>query len=236
MAREALNVTRFEARLAGVGAGRVQPSCQHVVLGVQGRGADQSGRACRGGTGVTSGIRGSPHPGRSPEWRRRCHDVSQAGPQPADPEMATAWRPNSMISATQLGASSGIDRLWHIGSQGTGHRRGLGTRVVTDPRHRAALCRGPGDRGMPDGVRRTVEAGVLAVPEARHALVAPARHLAERSASRPPRWPASSRSAPAGRPHPRRPGTARARPIFPRSTPPSGAPLIAGDERLRVRP
>src|SRR5262249_47903399 len=36
--------------------------------------------------------------------------------RPLARDMATACRPYSMISATELGASSGIDRLWHIGS------------------------------------------------------------------------------------------------------------------------
>ncbi len=65
-----------------------------------------------------------------------------------------------------------------------GHRRGLGRRIVADQRHRPARRGGPAEIAVAHRVRRPVEAGVLAVPEAGHSIVAPARQLPQELGAR----------------------------------------------------
>ncbi len=132
-------------------------------------------------------------PRRCPTESARSVTIFSAVQSPACREISTACSPSSR-SLIDRGRREHRHPQRAAGLlAAAGHGRGLGHRVVPDERDGTAQRGGAGEVAVADRVGGAVEAGRLAVPEARHALLGRARQLAEQLRARRPRSPRAPR-------------------------------------------
>ena len=159
---------------------RGRRTAEEVLLGFEGAGGPPAAGCGRSGSRRERGSRTGPRRGQRPRPRRLRRRRSAGRPRARNSERGRRrGGPGARRRRPKPGDSSGMPRLLAIDTEELGRVDDLHDRVVADEGHRPAERRRAGVVAVTDGVGGPVEARVLAVPEADHAVMVVTGHLGQ---------------------------------------------------------